>query len=155
MPPLPRIIPKSTALAALILSALTLAACGESAEQKATAQVCKARSNISQQIKTLEGLTISSTFLSEAKKSVEAIGNDLKEIKAAQPNLQPARRAQVETATENFQKQMSGLAAGLTSGLLSGVGTAQLQQAGPEIKAGLTQLANAYKQALGPISCPS
>ncbi len=150
-----RTLPKPTATAALMLTTLTLAGCGESAQEKAMAQVCKARSNISQEITKLEGLPVSSSFLSEAKKSVEAIDKDLKEIRAAQPNLEPARREQVKAATASFEKQMSTLAAGLTSGILSGVGAAQLQAAGPQIKAGLSQLANAYKQAYGPISCPS
>lgn len=150
-----RLRSKPAALAAIALSAVALAGCGESAEQKATAKVCKARSSISAEIKTLEGLTISSSFITEAKKAVESIGTSLKEIKEAQPDLAPARKEQIAKATETFQKQMSSLAAGLTSGLLSGVGAAQLKAAEPEVKAGLTQLADAYKQALEPISCPS
>jgi len=140
-------------VAALALSALALGGCGESAEQKATAQVCKARTDISTQITKLEGLPISTSFLPEAEKGVEAIRSDLKQIKAAQPNLAPARREQVAVATQGFEKEMSALAAGLAAGVKAGVGPEQLAAAAPQVKAGLAQLASAYKQALAPISC--
>ncbi len=144
---------RPVAALALAMGALALAGCGESAQQKATAQVCSARSDIAKQIKTLEGLPISVSFLDDAEKSIEAIGKDLRQIKDAQPNLAPARKEQVAAATDTFEKQMSSLAAALAAGIKAGVGPSQLAAAGPEVKAGLSQLAGAYKQALAPISC--
>ena len=85
-------------------------------------------------------------MLSEAKSAVEAIGEDLKKIKDAQPNLAPARKEQVEKATETFQKQLSSTVTALSSGL-------SLSNAESQVKAALTQLGNSYKQTLAPINC--
>src|SRR5205085_11729311 len=84
------------ALAAASLLCLALGGCGESAEDKAKAQVCNARADISKQINTLGGLTLSSGSVNTAKAGFEALGNDLKKIKDAQPKLDPKRKAQVE-----------------------------------------------------------
>ncbi len=145
---------KPPVLAALLLSSLALTACGESAQEKATAQVCKARSGVSKQITALEGLTISFNTLTEAKASFEAIEKDLTEIKNAQPNLEPARKEQVQSATKSFETQLSTITAGVVASLGSGNIEAELKNAGPQLKSALGKLAADYKQALGPISCP-
>jgi hypothetical protein len=145
---------KPPVLAALLLSSLALAACGESAQEKATAQVCKARTEISKQITKLEGLTISSNTVTEAKTSFEAIGKELTEIKNAQSNLEPARKEQVQSATKSFETQLGTITAGVVASLGSGNIEAQLKNAGPQLKSALSQLGADFKQALGPISCP-
>lgn len=145
---------KPSVLAALLLSSLALVACGESAQEKATAQVCKARTEISKQITKLEGLTISSNTVTEAKTSFEAIGKELTEIKNAQTNLEPARKEQVESATKTFETQLSTITAGVVASLGSGNIEAELKNAGPQLKSALSQLGTDFKQALGPISCP-
>lgn len=134
------------AIVAVLLSAAALEACGESAEDKAKAQVCDARADISKQISTLTTLPISTTALTEAKTAVEAIGNDLKKIKDAQSDLRPGRREQAEKATESFQKQLSSTASGITSGLSLSAAETQLETA-------LSQLRKSYEQTLAPISC--
>jgi hypothetical protein len=131
---------------ALLLSTAAFAGCGESAEDKARAQVCDARADISKQISTLTTLPISTSVLTEAKAGVETIGKDIKKIKDAQPDLQPARKEQVERATEAFQKQLSSTLSGITSGL-------SLSNAETQLKTALTQLGNSYKQTLAPINC--
>jgi hypothetical protein len=128
------------------MSAIAFEACGESAEEKAKAQVCDARSDISKQIATLTTLPISTSALTEAKTGVEAIGKDLKKIKDAQPDLAPGRKEQVEKATETFQKQLDSTLSGITSGL-------SLANAESQLKTAVTQLGNSYKQTLAPISC--
>ena len=134
------------AIVTVLLSAGAFAACGESAEDKAKAQVCDARADISKQISTLSTLPISTSVLTEAKASVETIGKDLNKIKDAQPDLAPGRKEQVEKATETFQKQLNSTLSGLTSGL-------SLSNAESQLKTALTQLGNSYKQTLAPISC--
>jgi multidrug resistance efflux pump len=131
---------------AVLLSVVVFAACGESAEDKAKAQVCDARSDISKQISTLTTLTLSASVVSEVKTGVQAIGNDLKKIKDAQPDLQPARKQQVEKATEEFQRQVSSTVSGITSGL-------SLTNAETQLKTALTQLGQSYRQTLAPINC--
>jgi len=139
--------------ATLAMSAAGLVACGESAQEKAKAEVCAARKSISEQVTKLEGLTISTNTLTEAKTGFETIGKELTKIKNAQPNLEPARREQVEAATKTFQAQLSSLVSGIASSLGSGSLSSALTNAEPKLKAALTQLGNDYKSALEPISC--
>ena len=146
-------VARTLAAATLALSGVGLVACGESAQEKASAEVCSARKNINEEITKLQGLTISTNTLNEAKAGFEAIGKDLTKIKDAQPNLEPARKEHVEAATKTFQAQLSSLAAGIASSLGSGSLSSALTNAEPQLKAAVTQLANDYKSALEPISC--
>ncbi len=137
---------KSLAIVALLLGSLVLVACGESAQEKATAEVCAARSDISKQLNTLTGLTLSTISPSTVKTGVEAITNDLAKIKNAQGNLAPARKEQVKAATHTFEMQLSSILTGITSNL-------SLSNAETQFKSAVTQLATSYKQTLAPISC--
>jgi len=154
---MPTILSKPSAIAALLISVLTLAACGESSQEKAMASVCSSRSDISKQITKLQGLTISSSFVTEAKAGVEAIGKDLSNIKSQQPKLEPARKEQVEAATKAFTTEFNAIAASTASSVVGSLGAnaeAALKNSSTQIKAALIKLGNAYKTALGPISCP-
>lgn len=137
---------KTPALAALLLSSLVLAGCGESSQEKAKAQVCEARSDISKQVKTLSELTISTNVLTQAKTGLEAISSDLTKIKDAQPNLEPARRQQIETATQTFTTQVTSIVTGLVS-------NPSLSNAEKQLKSSLTQFATSFEHALTPINC--
>jgi hypothetical protein len=66
------------------MGALAMAGCGESAQDKAKAQVCNARADIAKQINTLTGFTLSSSSVNAAKTALETIGKDLTQIKNAQ-----------------------------------------------------------------------
>jgi len=134
------------AAAALAVGALAIAGCGESAQDKAKAQVCNARADISKQVNMLGGLTLSTSSVNAAKAGFEAIGKDLTQIKKAQSKLDPARRAQVESASRTFESQVRSIASGLASNLSP-------SNAGTQFKSALSQLATAYKQALAPINC--
>jgi hypothetical protein len=144
---------RTVAAATLAFSAAGLLACGESAQDKAQAEVCSARKIISEQVTKLQGLTISTNTLTEAKAGFETIGKELTKIKNAQPNLEPARKEQVQAATKTFETQIGSLAAGVASSLGSGSLSSALTNAEPQLKAAVTQLANDYKSALEPISC--
>jgi PBP1b-binding outer membrane lipoprotein LpoB len=129
-----------------MFGALALSGCGESAEAKAKKQVCSARDDISKQITTLHGLTLSSSSAATARASFEAIGKDVTQIKSVQTKLEPARRLQVEAATHTFVTQVNSIASGLTSNVSPSAAIAQFKSA-------LSQLGTVYKQTLGPISC--
>ncbi len=141
-----RMLPKSAAIAMLLISALALTACGESAQEKAEAQVCGARSDISKQIAALSGLTFSTSLITEAKAHIEAIAKDLTTIKNAQTNLAPARKEQVEAATHTFETQVTSVVHGLGS-------TLSITNAEAQLKSAASQLAASYKNSLAPISC--
>ena len=137
---------RSASAIAVLFSVLALAACGQSSQEKATAQVCEARADISKQISTLSTLTLSTSSVTQAKTSLEAIAADLKKIKGAQANLDPTRKAQVEAATNTFETQLSSIVSSFTSSL-------SLTNAATQVKAAVTQLTTSYKQTLAPISC--
>ena len=137
---------RSASAIAVLFSVLALAACGQSSQEKATAQVCEARADISRQISTLSTLTLSTSSVTQAKTSLEAIAADLKKIKGAQANLDPARKAQVQAATNTFETQLSSIVSSFTSSL-------SLTSAATQVKAAVTQLTTSYKQTLAPISC--
>jgi Tfp pilus assembly protein PilP len=137
---------RSASAIALLCSVLALAACGESAQEKAKAQVCDARTDISKQISTLSGLTLSTSSVTQAKTSFEAIATDLTKIKGAQANLDPARKAQIEAATHTFETQLTTIVNNLTSSL-------SLTNAASEVKSAVTQLSSSFRQTLAPINC--
>jgi hypothetical protein len=130
----------------VMVGALALTGCGESAEAKAKKQVCTARNDISKQITTLKGLTLSSSTAATARASFEAIGKDVTQIKNAQPKLEPSRRQQVEAATHTFVTQVNSIASSLSSNVSPSTAVTQFNSA-------LSQLGTAYSQTLGPINC--
>lgn len=143
----------AAAAAALLLGALALAACGESAQDKAHAQVCDARKAISEQVTKLQGLTLTSSTVDEAKSGLESIRAELKKIKDAQPDLAPNRKEEVETATNRFGEELKAVSVQVASSLASGTSEAAIATAKPKLKAAAETLASDYRQALGPISC--
>jgi len=141
-----RLLQRPGTIAAVMLSALALGACGESAQEKANAQVCGARSDISKRISTLTGLGLSTSLPTQVKTGVEAITNDITKIKSAQGNLEPARRGQVQNATHTFETRLNSILTGLTSNL-------SLSNAEGQFKSALSELTTSYKQTLEPVNC--
>jgi len=142
----PRLPVGTAATVALLLGALAVSGCGESAQAKARKQVCSARTDIAKQIATLQKLTPSAGAAGAAKASFEALGKDVTQIKNVQNSLDTARRKQVETATHNFVTQVTTIAAGLSS-------NTSISNAEAQFKSALSQLASAYSQSLGAINC--
>jgi hypothetical protein len=138
---------------AVLLSVGALAACGESKQEKAKAEVCAARSEISKQISKLQALTVSSSAVTEAKTSLEVIGKELKKIKGAQSNLEPARKEPVEAAVKTFESEFTAVVTQVGTSLTSSNLTSAAEAAKPQLKAALTKLGNSFTQALGPINC--
>jgi len=137
---------RTSALLALLLAGLVLAGCGESSEEKAKAQVCSAKSDISKQVTMLGELTLSTSILTQAKDGLEAIGSDLTKIKDAQPNLEPARKQQVEAATHTFESQVTSIISGFVT-------NPSLSNAEKQLKSSLTQYAKSFEKVLEPINC--
>jgi hypothetical protein len=130
----------------LAAALLALGGCGESSQAKAYKQVCTSRSDISKRIRTLTGLTLSSSSAGAASASFEAIGRDVSQIKASQPKLDSTRRRMVEAATHEFVTQVGTIASSLASNVSSANAAARFTSA-------LGQLAGAYNQTLASISC--
>jgi hypothetical protein len=138
--------------AALLIS-VSLAACGESSQEKAQKDVCNARAEISKQIAKLQALTPSASAIEEAKSGVEVIGDELKKIKDAQGDLAPARKEQVEPATKVFEAELKSIAANVAANIPSGGVESALKAVGPRLKSSLSALAGSYRRALAPINC--
>jgi hypothetical protein len=141
--------PRRSALGAFVLAVglvVVLGGCGESKQEKASKTVCAARSDIQKRIATLTTLTPSVAAVGEAKEQLGGITTDLEKIAKAQQDLTPARREQVQKATQTFRGEVESLVSGLTSNL-------SLSNAESKLKSALERLKHSYTQALAPIEC--
>jgi hypothetical protein len=141
------------ALALLFISALGLAACGESSEEKAAKQVCAATSEITSQINKLKALPISSNFPSEAKASFSTMGKAVGDIQDAAPKLETARKEEFEAATKAFGVELARIAGSVASAATSADLQAALKSAEPQITAALNTLSSDYKKAFEALNC--
>jgi hypothetical protein len=138
----------------VLVAPLALAACGESSQEKARKQVCAASSEIPKQLTKLEALPINTSFPTEAVTSLEAIAKSLKEVKDSAPDLEPARKEEVEAGTKAFLTQIGTITASLAAtAIKSGDTEAALKAAEPKIKAAENQLKADYKQAFAALKC--
>jgi len=129
--------------------ALLLAGCGESEQEKyekAKAEVCKARSAIEQQVKTLESLPLSVGSVTSAKTSLEAIEKELKKIKEVAPKLKPETKAQVEKSTSEFTSEVTKIAETLGATLTPSNAVKQAETAAKK-------LLTSYESTLKTLSC--
>jgi membrane-bound lytic murein transglycosylase B len=133
-------------LIALLLAATAVAACGESASDKAQKQVCDARADISKQVDELKALTVTTATVSGVRENVSAIQADLKKIAGARDTLRDDRRAEVKAATDQFVSSVTSVAKGLTSDVSLSEARSRLAQAGQQLHA-------AYADSLARISC--
>lgn len=150
---MPRGLSNVTAVVVLAISALGFAACDESSEEKATKKVCSATSEISTQLKNLQTLPISSSFPSEAKSSVEAITASVGKIREAAPDLEAARRDEVDAANRAFQSEILTITRSVASASTSSNLQAALKSAEPQIRASLNTLVSNYKKAFQALKC--
>jgi predicted nucleic acid-binding Zn-ribbon protein len=146
LPPRRAVLRLGFLVAGLLLLAGTTVGCGESDADKAQTQVCDARADMQTQIDELAGLTPATATVDGVKKNLNAIEDDLKQIKDAQGNLNEERKQQVASATQDFTAELQGIASGLTSDLSLSGAKAKLETAGK-------QLASAYQQTFAQIDC--
>jgi hypothetical protein len=135
------------AVAIALLAALALAACGgESQEDQARDQVCDARADIDRQVKTLQGLTPATVTVDAVRESVEAITNDLGEIRDAQGDLGDERRQEVEAATDAFAAEVGEVGSTILR-------STSVEEARSQLGAAADQLAESYRTTLGAVDC--
>lgn len=144
---------KPAALAALALSALALAACGESSEEKAAKSVCSSVAEVQNQLKKLQGLSISTSFPAEAKSSFEAIAGSIGKIKEQAPKLETARKEEVEAANKAFALETASITASVVSATKSANLEAGLKSVEGQIKGSIEKLGNDYKKAFEQLKC--
>ena len=133
--------------------ALALGGCGggsssSSNQDDAKAQVCDARADISKQVDTLKGLTISTATVDQVQKSLQAIMDDLSQIAKAQGDLAGDRKDEVQQANKAFANQVQDIVANLGKSL-------SLSNAGTQLQSGLQQLAGAYEDTFAKVDCGS
>src|SRR4051794_33411619 len=137
---------KRSTIVMLLSAAIAVAACGQSQQDKAKAQVCDARADVGKQVDELRGLTLSTATLDGVSTNLKAIRDDLRKIADAQSNLSGDRRQKVQAANKAFTDQVRSTAQNVGRSLSVADAKTQLQDA-------TTQLASAYKNTLGQIDC--
>lgn len=143
-PMLPRTLPRLLVTLAIVPAAV--AGCGDSQEDKATAQVCDARDDIAKQVKSLEGLTISTATTSQVADALGAIRDDLSKISDARADLSDERRKEVEQANDAFTSTLRDTAADVGRSI-------SLEDAASTIEGAIQTLAASYRDTFGQIDC--
>jgi uncharacterized protein HemX len=137
-------------LRVLVLSALGLglafAACGQSDEEKAKADVCDARDDIQANVKELQGLTLGTVTADKVRSSLNAIKDDLTKIADAQGELSDSQKQEVQKANDAFKSKVKGLAGDLGRSV-------SIEDAATQLKSDFAELATTYKQFFAPIDC--
>ena len=134
----------------LLLTALGLglafAACGESDEEKAKADVCDARDDIRANVKELQSLTVGTVTSDKVRSSLQAIRDDLAKIADVQGQLKDSDKEQIQKANEAFKSKVKALAADLGQSV-------SIEAAVKQLKADFADLATTYEQSFAPIDC--
>ena len=137
------VVPIAVVVVALVVVLAVVG--GDSKEDKALAQVCGARADISQQVKTLQNLTPGSAA-DQAKQSLQAIGDDLKSIADARADLAEGRRGEIQSANQAFVAGVKDAGGSVTD-------LASLQTAAGDVKAAAQKLAQTYAASYGKVDC--
>jgi hypothetical protein len=132
-------------IAALAVT-VSLAACGESEEDKAQKTVCSARADIKTQVDELKALTVTTATLDGARANLRAIGDGLERIVGVQGDLKGDRKQEAEAATQTFKAEVTDVSRELVKSVSLSDGKQQIQTA-------LQGLATSYEAAFAPIDC--
>ena len=145
---------RSAGIAALSVVVLGLAACGESSEEKATAQVCSSTKEIQAQLSKLSSLSLSSTAPEEIKDAAAVMEKEAAKIKESTQNLPASSKAPVESAQNALQAELAVLAKTLVStAKSSGNLETVLKESEPALKTAVAGLAASYKRAYESLKC--
>ena len=125
---------------------LALAACGESDEEKAKAEVCDARDDIRTQVRELQELTLGTATVDKVRANLDAIGADLEKVRDAQDQLSESDKQRVQKANEEFRSELNTLGGDIGESV-------SLEEAAQQLKSDFADLARTYEQALAPIDC--
>lgn len=138
--------PNARSLLLIPLVCGVLAGCGDSAEEKATAQVCDARDDIATQVKELQGLTITTATTSQVNDAVKSIRGDLSQMADARGDLSDERRDELDKANEAFVATFRETAANVVKNI-------SLSDASTQLESAFKELASSYQTTLGKIDC--
>ena len=127
---------------AVVLLAIALSACGESAEEKAQNTVCDARDDIAKEVDELQSLTPPTVTSDAVRQSLDAIKNDLYDIAGARLDLNSDRRA----ANKAFASAVEGIASQVVTSLTDPDAKAALVRA-------LQQLEASYFATIARLNC--
>jgi uncharacterized protein HemX len=134
----------------LLLSALGLglgfAACGQSDEEKAKADVCDARDDIQANVEELQSLTLGTATTDKVRSSLNAIRDDLSKIADAQDQLSEGEKQQVQKANEAFKSKVKAVRGDLGTSV-------SIEDAAKQLKSDFAELATTYQQSFAPIDC--
>ncbi len=145
---------KPAIVAAILLVPIGLAACGESSEEKATAQVCSSTKEIQAQLSKLSSLSLSSKAPEEIKDAASTMQDEASKIKESTQNLPASSKAPVESAQTALQAELAVLAKTLVStAKSSGNVEAVLKESEPAVKTAVAGLAASYKKAYESLKC--
>src|SRR5689334_24272023 len=100
-------------LPSLLIALAVLTGCGQSATEKAKANVCSARDDIGKQVQTLQGLTLSTATTSKISDSLKAIQADLEKISQNSDKLSDQFKSDVKTANQQFTNSVKDTAGNL------------------------------------------
>ena len=141
-------------LTAILIVPIGLAGCGESSEEKATAQVCSSTKAIQAQLSKLSSLSLSSKAPEEIKAAASVMQTEAGKIKESTQNLPASSKAPVESAQSTLQLELAALAKGFVSAAKSsGSPEAVLKESEPAVKTAVAGLAASYKQAYESLKC--
>jgi hypothetical protein len=125
---------------------VALGACGSSKSDKAKKQVCDASADIQKQVKSLQGLTLSTATTTQVKDSLNSISSDLKKITDAQGDLNDERKKQVQAANNQFTSEVKSVVNNLGTNL-------SISNAQAQLTAAFQQLASAYQKTFAKVDC--
>ena len=137
--------PSISAVAVLLAAVLALG-CGQSKEEKASKQVCNARTDLQKQVDQLAGLTAATATADGVKANLQAIRDDLSKIADAQGDLNDARKKQVQEANQKFTSQLKSIAGDLGTSVSAGEAKTQLQDATQALSA-------SYSDSFAQVDC--
>jgi len=145
---------RPAAVAAVLLIPIGLAGCGESSEEKATAQVCSSTKAIQAQLAKLSSLSLSSKAPEEIQNAASVMQKEAAKAKESTQNLPASAKAPVEAAQSALQVELAALAKGLVSAAKSSSSLeAVLKESEPAVKTAVAGLATSYKQAYESLKC--
>jgi hypothetical protein len=133
-------------IAVIVLGAVVYFATRTSKEDEALQAVCGARADIKSRVTDLASTTITNFTLEGFKENVSGITNDVGVIRAAQADLKPNRKAEIQAANQQFESAITTTLKSLGTSLSITNAQEKLKTAGQE-------LISTYKETLAPVDC--
>jgi hypothetical protein len=153
---------KRLILSTAVAGALALVGCGDSgsdasdskaakqstpsAQEQAQTEVCSARANIKKQVDGLSAMTAATVTVKAVQSSLSSIAASVSAMEAAQQDLSPDRKQEVQDATANFKAAVAKTGSTLIKSVSLSDGKQQVQDAAQQLK-------RSYEQALQPVDC--